>query len=208
MTLAEMRELVYLFSSDKYRQTDTARVDQMVNLATQHVGSWVATNMPHLMLTDWAGAVENPESKPYVIVSPSVYPKSPVRKVVGAYRADVADDSGDCEIIDFFQARAKRQNSLRDNPPVFNYGGNLGFLEPKNGIAMHVQYVRNMGMMLADAAEPIGLPETFQVLIPTYATLLKLTAERLDAEQWRTLYAEQKQQLLAAVGSSRVPQRG
>lgn len=199
MTRAEIRELVYAQSSDKQRLADESVVNSHINMALAQVASWVATNFPQHMLAEWTGAVENADGKPYVRIEMD---DGPVREIVGARRTDVSDDSGDCEIVSFFQARTRRQNALRDNPLVFVYGGRVGFLEPKNGIAMQVQFVRSVHFMEQDDDEPGGtltaMPNEYQILIPTYATILKLTSERLDSQDWRAIYSEQREQLLAS----------
>jgi hypothetical protein len=224
MTLAELRTILRSLLFDD-SETDglwsNAQLNAFLNTAMQNVASWAVAMDPSYVSTIHEGTVNNTDGALRVFVSPEPY--SRVRKILEAERSNPgSDDSPGLEIVAFRNTRSRIRSGLQPLPHVFLYGQQVGFLQPENNVAVRVYYVPVLPYMDIDLDTPgqdagTGtanlLSEEFQVLIPTYAAILALTAENPQPatvlQNMQAIYTEQKAALAAALGERvRTPERG
>jgi hypothetical protein len=198
----------------------TAQQNRYINMAMHHVATWIASLDAGLLLTEWSGSVSNATDDLRVTIDLSSQDYPRVVKIVEAERTDLADnDSPSLEIIAYPSGRLLIPAAAAVKPQVFVYNETIGFIRPANAIGCRVVYVHGLPDMDTDTNRPgeTGatndgdevIPLQFQTLIATYAAVLALTGENSDASQWRAIYEEQRQQILAMLPTRvRTPGKG
>ncbi len=182
-------------------------LNQIVNLALQHVGNWVASTDADYLLTEQQFTLANPTEERWIFVTPTA-PYSKVKRIVEArVIEDVGvDDDPTLKVITFASARSEFEGAPSVKPPVFVYNEKIGVVNPKPATVIAVTYVHALPFLTTDTDEPSALPESIQLLVPTYAAILLLTGEASDSQQWQGVFAEQKAEVAATLGLRKITQ--
>lgn len=133
------------------------------------------------------------------------------RRLLGVWRTDHADGVKPLQVIDH-EDRSQYAAADSELPKCYIAGQKLGLVTPVAGIDLRMDYVQSLPDMTVDSDTPGQsggsgtadlLPPEYHALVPTYATVLALRAENLDATGWAEVYAEQREELQQTLDTRR-----
>jgi hypothetical protein len=212
MTLAEMRQLLYanMFEENRPSLPD-ATANRYLNNAMQHVVN-LMISMDYGLATITRTFVTVNDGTAWYWQPEIVEGNDPYgRQIVAARRMNPSsDDDPWLEVVTAATMRAHLSGSLQGRPKVLIWQRRVTFLEPEPGVQVLTEYVPELPPMVEDGDEPGWgsiakfeqgfVPDHWQPVIVSYATIMALAAEQSNADAWRAIMNEQ----LQAAGASKV----
>lgn len=209
MTLLELRTRLYdnLFEANR-PSISNASANGYLNDAMQHVANVMVALDSELLSTSALVTIDNPSQEWYWQALPIVLPW--VRHLLRARRENPSSGADPwLERVKASTFRSALKNEMQAFPKVLMLDRRITFLEPEDGVQVLVWYVPELPLMEVDTDTPgqkngVGvvniMASHWQPMIPTYAAIMVLASEQVDAGHWRNVFAEQQ---AAAIASQR-----
>lgn len=214
MTLLELKSILKINIHDDASLLTDANANRVINQAMQHVANWAIVQSPDLFIHVYTGSITNASDDVYVIADLSGEDYPVCQQILFAENTDsgVGEDRA-LEQIDYRNINKRRRYTMQKYPYIFLYEQGFGSLEPENGTNIRVHYRHALPNMTLDADSPgvaagtgtaNKLPEHYQQLIPTYAAMLVLGGQHVEANSWHRLFGEQKAELMNSLAARHI----
>lgn len=226
MTLGELRAALLLAIQDVDQSVlDTQQAHLLLNMATKHVASWADTLEPSLFIATASVTVATGGTGPVTIHLRSgesaptfgIGTATPFRRPLAALRTNHADGVQPLAIVDFEERDTHLGRGQQELPKLCMAGGSVQALAPVDGVAIDLSFVHSLPDMTTDSDTPgqsggsgtaNALPIEYHSLIVSYAAILAISGEHGDANEWKEIFGEQKEQLQLSLQSRRGKRMG
>lgn len=218
MNLQTLRQsLLTNIYDDRQEAFDTARCNLFINQAMMHVAN-IADRQDQAIFVRPTAVVKVSTGEfvevPFYTGTPNwgITTLTRPRRILRVYRDGLAGKSHELKVVPFEDRYKFLPDAATDTPVAFVREQTVGFCRPVDQTDYHFDFVFSLPFMQTDTDTPgqaagAGtadlLPAEYHPIIATYATVLALAAERRSTAEWRDLYAEQRDELLATFAGRR-----